>query len=222
MGVWQGVAMDALKFHPGPPCSTQRTRLTEDRRNPEPLGPESDDFSMEELVSSLKAGKVSGAEGPVGLAPRFLMNLGEVSRSFMLDTFNKSWRQGVCPQSWKDAVIVPILKPGKPQGQLDSYRPITLTSCLAKVMERMVAKRLQHLAESRGMLNSDQSGFPPQRSTEDQVIRLSQAISDGFQAKKSSNQTVLALLHFSKAYDKVWRADLLATMLRKGVPVHYV
>jgi hypothetical protein len=162
------------------------------------------------------------AEGPDRLAPQFLKNLGEVSSSFMLDTFNKSWREGVCPQSWRDAVIVPILKPGKPQGQLDSYRPIAFTSCLAKVMEHMVAKRLQHLAESCGMLNSEQSGFRPQRSTEDQVIRLCQAISDGFQAKKPPNRTVLALLDFSKAYNKVWRADLLATMLRKGVPVHYV
>jgi hypothetical protein len=88
--------------------------------------------------------------------------LGEVSRSFMLDTFNKSWREGVCPQTWKDAVIVPILKPRKPEGKLDSYWPIALTFCLAKVMERMVAKRLQHLAGSHGMLNSDQSGFHPQ------------------------------------------------------------
>jgi hypothetical protein len=122
------------------------TRLTEDRRDPEPLGPESDNFSMKELVSSLKAGKASGAEGPGGLTPRFLKNLGEVSRSFKLDTFNKSWREGVFPPSWKDAVIVLILKPGKPQGQLDSYRPIALTSCLAKVMERMIVKRIQHFA----------------------------------------------------------------------------
>jgi hypothetical protein len=129
-------------------------------------------------------GKAKGAEGPDGLAPQFLKNLGEVSRSFMLDTFNKSWREGVCPQSWRDAVIVPIPKPGKPQGQLDSYWQIAFTSCLAKVIESMVAKRLQHLAKSCGMLNSDQSGFCPQWSTEDQVIRLSQAISDGFQARK--------------------------------------
>jgi hypothetical protein len=114
-----------------------RTRLTEDRRNPEPLGQKSDNFLMEELVSSLKAGKASGAKGPDGLALRFLKNLGEVSRSFMLDTFNKSWREGVCQQSWKDAVIVPIFKLGKLEGQLDSYRPIALTSCLAKVMDRM-------------------------------------------------------------------------------------
>jgi hypothetical protein len=89
-------------------------------------------------------------------------------------------------------------------------------------MEHMVAKRLHHLAESCGMLNSDQSGFCPQWSTEDQVIRLFQAISDGFQAKKHPNRTVFTLLDFSKAYNKVWRADLLATMFRMGVPVHYV
>jgi hypothetical protein len=137
----------------------------------------------------------------------------------MLDTFNKSWREGVCSQSWRDAVIIPILKPGKPQGQLDSYWLIALMSCLAKVMERMVAKRLQHLAESRGMLNSDKSGFCPQRSTEDQVIGLSQV---PFQAKKPPNRMVVALLDFSKAYNKVWRVDLLATILSKGVPVRYV
>jgi hypothetical protein len=102
-------------------------RLTENRLNPEPLSPESDDFLMEELVSSLKAGKAKGAEGPDRLASQFLKNLEEVARSFMLDTFNKSWRKGVCPQSLRDAEIVPILKQGKPQGQLDSYWPIALT-----------------------------------------------------------------------------------------------
>jgi hypothetical protein len=103
-----------------------------------------------------------------------------------------------------------------------SARLLLSTSCLAKVMEHMVGKRLQHLAESRGMLNPDQSGFCPQRSTEDQVVRLSQAISDGFQAKKPVNRTVLAPLDFSKAYDKVWQADFLAMMLKKGVLVRYV
>jgi hypothetical protein len=52
------------------------TRSAEDRRNPEPLGPESDKFLMEELVCSLKAGKASGAERLEGLAPLFLEELG--------------------------------------------------------------------------------------------------------------------------------------------------
>jgi hypothetical protein len=113
------------------------TKLTEDRCNPVLLGPESDNFSLEELDTSLKAGKASVAEGPDGLALRFLKNLGGrvgVSRSFTLDSFNKSCREGVCPQAGRDGVIVPILKPGKPEGQLDSYLPIALMPCLAKVM----------------------------------------------------------------------------------------
>jgi hypothetical protein len=52
------------------------TRLAENRRNPESLGSKSDEFLMEELVSSLKVGEASGVEGPDGLAPRFLNNLG--------------------------------------------------------------------------------------------------------------------------------------------------
>jgi hypothetical protein len=54
------------------------------------------------------------------------------------------------------------------------------------------------------------------------VIRLSQAISDGFQSKKPPNWMVLALLDFSKMYNKIWQADLLGTMFKKGVPVRYV
>jgi hypothetical protein len=50
------------------------TRLTEDRHNPESLGPESDNFSLEELDASLKVGKALGAEGLDGLVPHFLNN----------------------------------------------------------------------------------------------------------------------------------------------------
>jgi hypothetical protein len=47
------------------------TRLAVDRQNPEPLGPDSNEFLMEELDASLNAGKASGAKEPDGLAPRF-------------------------------------------------------------------------------------------------------------------------------------------------------
>ena len=74
-------------------------------------------------------------------------------------------------------------------------------------MERMVAARLAHIAESRGWLNDNQAGFRRMRCTEDQVLRIVQEASDGFQEKKSK-RTVLALLDFSKAFDTVWREKL--------------
>ena len=46
------------------------------------------------------------------------------------------------PTSWRIAIIVPVAKPGKVLTDPGSYRPIALTSCLCKTMERMVNSRL--------------------------------------------------------------------------------
>jgi hypothetical protein len=85
----------------------------------------------------------------------------------------------------------------------------------------MVGNRLQYMAESRGWLSDAQAGFRPMRSCEDQVLRLTQAISDGYQAKPAL-RTALALLDFSRAYDTVWRDLLWERLILKGVPITFV
>ena len=189
-----------------------RIEMTRAGREAGPVGQESAEFSLGELKAVLRTTKGKGAAGPDEIHPLFLKNLKDGALNFVLGIFNDSWVKGYCPQSWKNAVIVPILKPGKPAGEISSHRPIALTSCLGK---------LKHIAESAGLWCENQAGFRAQRCTEDQILRLSQSVFDGFQCKKAE-RTVLALLDFSKAYDTVWRADLLASMLRKGVPPRFV
>ena len=55
----------------------------------------------------------------------------------MLRIFNKSFSQGKLPSAWKHAILVPIPKPCS-----DAYRPITLLSCISKVMEILILNRL--------------------------------------------------------------------------------
>ena len=55
------------------------------------------------------------------------------------------------------------------------------------------------------------------RSCEEQVIRMSQSIRNGFQTRPAS-RAVFALLDFSKAFDTVWRDRLFEILLAKGVP----
>ena len=81
----------------------------------------------------------------------------------------------------------------------------------------MVANRLSNIAERNGYWCNDQAGFRSKRSCEDQLLILSQSISDGFQTRPSS-RTVLSLLDFSKAFDTVWRDRLFEILLEKGVP----
>ena len=60
----------------------------------------------------------------------------------VLDIFNNIWATGETPACWKEATVIPIPKPGKDAKNPSNYRPISLTSCLCKTMERMINKRL--------------------------------------------------------------------------------
>ena len=136
--------------------------------------------------------KAKGAPVRDNISSRFLKALGPIALSYLLDIINESWSYGRCPSSWREAVIVPLLKKGKPARKVDSFRPVSLTSCIAKTMERMVASRLSYLAESNGWWSEEQAGFRCMMSCEDQVLRLSQSISDAFQDRPASRTLPLS------------------------------
>ena len=159
---------------------------------------------MYELEQAIHAMRKKGAADPDDIPPTFLKALGEHGKKELLRIINLSWSTSECPHSWQMATIIPILKAKKPASELPSYRGISLTSCIAKTTERMVANRLSHLAEANGWLHPSQAGFRKGRSCEDQITRAVQRISDGFNAKPMQ-RSVLVLLDFSKAYDTVWR-----------------
>ena len=116
-------------------------------------------FNLSELKAAIDSMKAKGAPGSDNISPRFLKALGPIALRYLLGIINESWSYGRCPASWREAVIVPLLKKGKPASKVDSFRPVSLTSCIAKTMERMVASRLSYLAESNGWWSEDQAGF---------------------------------------------------------------
>ena len=79
--------------------------------------------------------KTKGAAGPDDIPPTFLKNLGPIALAKLLEIFNLSLESATCPQIWRKAIIIPLLKIGKPASKLDSYRPISLTSCVVKALE---------------------------------------------------------------------------------------
>ena len=176
------------------------------------------DFTMVELTRAIRKMRRKGAEGPDDIPPTFLKELGHKALTELLSIFNISFRKAECPQIWRNAIILPLLKSGKLASELPSYRPISLTSCVVKLLERMINDRLYHLAETRGMFNHQQAGFRKGRGCEDQAARIIQAIEDGFQHKPML-RSVLVLLDFSKAYDTVWQQKLLLSMIDQGVPM---
>ena len=82
-----------------------------------------------------------------------LAHLGPVALETVRLLINRSWENGQVPSSWRSAIIIPIPKASKNPKATESYCPISLTSHLAKLAERLVAARLTVLA--------DQTGLPP-------------------------------------------------------------
>ena len=88
-----------------------------------------------------------------------LKHLGLPGRKVILEFINKIWDKGLLPKSWKIANIKPLLKKGKPADELKSYRPISLSSCLGKLAERMINQRLYLYLETNKILNDAQAGL---------------------------------------------------------------
>ncbi len=82
-------------------------------------------------------------------------------------------------------------------------------------MERKVQHRLYNLAETREWLCSEQAGFRKLRSCEDQILGITQTISDGFQAAKPQ-RNLMVFPDFLKAIDRVWREELLLAASSNG------
>ena len=177
-------------------------------------------FTPEELATALKTVKAEEAGGPDGVSPDLLKHLPLNTQKELLFILNASWTTGWCPQTWRTATIVPFLKKEKDPQAVSSYRPIAHTSTIGKLLERLIVNRLSWWLEAKSLLSPWQAGFRKRRCTTDQCLRLSQFVCNGFQST-NKERTVLMLFDYSKAYDTVWRTDLLQRMLDIGVPLRF-
>uniref|UniRef100_A0A673MAK6 Uncharacterized LOC107721237 n=1 Tax=Sinocyclocheilus rhinocerous TaxID=307959 RepID=A0A673MAK6_9TELE len=135
-----------------------------------------------------------------------LKHLKDGAMGKFLDLYNRVWEEGRLPNAWKEAIIIPIRKPGKDPSKPSNYRPIALTSNICKLMERMVTDRLTYLLEKRGILTKYQSGFRKGRGTMDPVVCLENEIR---KAQVNKESVIAVFFDVEKAYDMMWTKGLL-------------
>ena len=98
-----------------------------------------------------------------------------------------------------------ILKSKAISSELKSYRPISVTACLARLFERMVLARLQLFLEKNKLLMTNQSGFRKCRSTKDNLKYLTQKAQQAF---NNNENTHAIFFDVASAFDKVWHHGL--------------
>ena len=118
-------------------------------------------FTRDELLLGIKNGR-STAPGMDGVTYDIINCLIMMKESPLLDLINLSYKNGRLPIKWKLALIVPV-----PKGN-GEYRPISLTSCLCKLMERLILNRLLFVIGDQ--LSQNLYGFTKGKSTTDCVL----------------------------------------------------
>jgi len=170
-------------------------------------------FTLEELRACLSdTGRT--APGPDKISYEILRHLPEQSLAVLLDIYNRIWTTQEFPASWSLATVIPIPKPGKDHTDPTNYRPISLTSCLCKLMEKMVNKRLMWYLEHNNSLSDLQCGFRKNRSTIDHLVRLESFIREAF---ARGEHMVAIFFDLEKAFDTTWRYGILKDLHSLGM-----
>jgi len=107
----------------------------------------------------------SSSPGPEEIPYSFIHNLPLSAINFILRKFNKMWDSGQIPKHWKNAFIIPILKPGKNKFDRDSYRPISLLNTMGKILEKIIDTQLRWFLEKNNYLSPHQNRFRKNKST---------------------------------------------------------
>ena len=170
-------------------------------------------FSPLELTSALKSCR-NTCEGPDGVHNMMLKHLPPISLSFLLALFNRIWETGDFPPKWREALVLPFLKPHKSGTQPQDYRPIALTSCICKLFERMINSRLMWYLESKSLLSPSQFGFRRARGIAEPLARLHTYITTAFARKES---VIAVFFDLEKAYDTTWRYHILHQLSSIGI-----
>ena len=139
------------------------------------------------------------------IAPEIFVPLGHI--------FNLSITTGIFPKELKRSRVVPIFKSGDPTS-CDNYRPISLVSSISKILEKIVASKLTAHLESNNLLYKHQYGFLKGKSTEHNLLHLTNKIGEALNDNKFC---IGIFLDLKKAFDVVSHQILLKKLKTLGI-----
>ena len=124
---------------------------------------------------------------------------------------------GSLPAAWKSSIITMIPKKVANSKNPKDYRPISLTSCISKVCEKLVKNQLNEFLKRNNLIIKQQSGFRAHRQIRDNIFHLSQKILESFNRKK---KVCTIFFDIASAFDKVWHDGLIYKLIKLNCPVY--
>ena len=167
-------------------------------------------FDVEKAMSELSP---SAASGPDGVPSVLLSRCRKPLSRAIYSLWCESLKIGIIPGQLKEATITPIYK-GDGKGHPKNYRPVSLTSHIIKIFERIVAKTIVEYLEENNKMNPHQHGFRKNRSCFTQLVQHYYSV---LRMIEGGQRADVVYLDFAKAFDKVDHGVLLNKLVQLGV-----
>ena len=180
-------------------------------------GPLNEEITMEQIKREIKDYEHNGKSADNHeFHPVMLKNFGEKALSLLHKIINlcfihENWL-------WQDSEIIFLKKEGKDTySKPGSYRPISITSYIGKLFEKIIANRLYGHYKDKGLDDPDQEGFTPCRNTGRYLNRLHLSVKSDQEQGKTS---IGLFVYFEKAFDSAWKEGLIVKLAKDGVQGH--
>jgi len=171
------------------------------------------DLTIDMVSDAIKSSKNNRAPGIDSITNEMIKNGGDCLTESMFKLFKKIVETNVIPKQWNLGIIIPIFKKGN-INDLNNYRGITLTSCVSKIFNRIVANEISKFIEKDNALSEVQGGFRKNYRCEDHIFTLKSITAC---RRAEGKDTYMAFLDFRKAFDTVWRDGLLLSAWNIGI-----